>query len=250
MKGPPLSVLLCICGTTAASLIQSVNELSAAINAAQSAEGRTVGFLSQGNYDAVASVLPRHENGGGQLRTLIFGSLDELEAAVVSGEIVAGLSTSRPHNDDGHLIEFSASLITLRASMLKPSLSGGALDSQQLREAWDASVVRAIHEGTYSALEAQYFASNQFDSVAAFTCGIDPGKFPFPDASSATGLLAQVLSSGKLKVAALGPYDWGYQGNYSADPPTGLWADYLQVSVPHMPHRPPPPSPLQSPVSH
>ena len=30
-------------------------------------------------------------------------------------------------------------------------------------------------------------------------------------------------------VAALGPYDWGYQGNYSRPNPTGFWPDYYTL---------------------
>ena len=71
--------------------------------------------------------------------------------------------------------------------------------------------MRAIEEGGYQSLEAKYFASNGFDSVAAFSCGIDPEKFPFPPAAEATGLLAAALTRGTLRVGALGPSNWGYQ---------------------------------------
>ena len=43
----------------------------------------------------------------------------------------------------------------------------------------------AIAAGDYQRLESQYFASNAFDSVAAFTCGLDANYFPFPSAASA-----------------------------------------------------------------
>ena len=98
-----------------------------------------------------------------------YDSLEEIEAAVVDGKILAGLSTSRPDNADNKLVEFPASLITMRAPMYRPPDGVVALDSQQLREAVDAATVRAIADGGYQALEAKYFASNAFDSVAAFT---------------------------------------------------------------------------------
>ena len=99
-----------------------------------------------------------------------YDSLEEIEAAVVDGKILAGLSTSRPDNADNKLVEFPASLITMRAPMYRPPDGVVALDSQQLREAVDAATVRAIADGGYQALEAKYFESNAFDSVAAFSC--------------------------------------------------------------------------------
>lgn len=116
----------------------------------------------------------------------------------------------------------------MRASLFKPA-GDPAPDSQQLREAIDAALVRAIHAGDYQRIESQYFASNGFESVAAFTCGINPDYFTFPDAASATGQLKDVLDAKELKVAALGPSNWGYQGNYEEEDPSGLWPDYMNA---------------------
>ena len=126
------------------------------------------------------------------------------------------------------LAEFGATLISMRASLFKPA-GDPAPDSQQLREAIDAALVRAIHAGDYQRIESQYFASNGFESVAAFTCGINPDYFTFPDAASATGQLKDVLDAKELKVAALGPSNWGYQGNYEEEDPSGLWPDYMNA---------------------
>jgi len=220
--------LVCLLATAAATMrVDSINSLNAAIHAGPVS---AVGFLSQGNYDAIASILPKTMDNGGPLAVRIFDNLESLEAAVMSGEVLAGLSTSRPENEDGHLVEFPASLITMRAPMFRENADGNALlDSQKLREALDAATIRAIHQGEYERLETQYFASNQFDSVAAFTCGINPDNFPFPAAADATGLLSRVLNTSTLLVGALGPSDWGYQGNYlEADPP-GFWPEYMNA---------------------
>eukprot|EP00325_Prymnesiales_sp_UTEX-LB-985_P009950 CAMPEP_0174702498 /NCGR_PEP_ID=MMETSP1094-20130205/6762_1 /TAXON_ID=156173 /ORGANISM="Chrysochromulina brevifilum, Strain UTEX LB 985" /LENGTH=354 /DNA_ID=CAMNT_0015900277 /DNA_START=62 /DNA_END=1126 /DNA_ORIENTATION=+ len=213
------------------TVIETVNQLAAAI---ESGPLRKVGFLSQGNYDAVASVLPPLKaEDGGTLEVEFYDNLDDLEAAVVSGDILAAGSTSRPHNDDGHLSEFPSSLITMRAPMFEPP--GSTRDSQQLREAIDAAIVRAIVAKEYQRIESKYFASNAFESVAAFTCGLDPDYYPFPPAADATGLLADVLTSKELRIGALGPSNWGYQGTYADangavnDSPTGLWPEYLDA---------------------
>jgi hypothetical protein len=183
---------------------------------------------------------------GGPLKVVYYASLEEIEAAVVDGQILAGLSTSRPDNADNRLVEFPASLVTMRAPMYRPPDGVAALDSQQLREAMDAATVRAIADGGYQALEAKYFASNAFDSVAActrtpypnpnpnpnpnpypdpypdpdpdpdpnpnpnqvaaFSCGIEPSKFPFPPKAEVTsGELAAVLARKTLRVGAPPP---------------------------------------------
>ena len=73
-------------------------------------------------------------------------------------------------------------------------------------------------------------ANPPFQAAAMFTCAVQEGTFP--NASTATGQLRKVINSGKLKVAALGPYNWGVDGNYEAEPePTGFWPDYLEAVV-------------------
>ena len=53
--------------------------------------------------------------------------------------------------------------------------------------------------GRYQTLESKYFKSNGFDTVAAFTCGVDPAKFPYPPAASATGALGRALARKTLR---------------------------------------------------
>jgi len=220
--------MLVLLGAASGQLIDSVSVLGSRIASGTGSE-RAVGFLSTGNYDAVSSVLPRTVENGGPLEVVVFDSLEGMEAAVLNGTIVAGLSTSRPANPDGTLVEFGAGLVTMRAPMYRPSDGEAALDSQHLREAMDAATVRVIADGSRQALEAQYFASNGADHLAAFSCGIDESKFPFPAAADAQGLLAAVLARGSLRVGALGPSSWGWQGRYTEDPITGYWPEYLQA---------------------
>ncbi|CAE8589363.1 unnamed protein product [Polarella glacialis] len=64
------------------------------------------------------------------------------------------------------------------------------------------------------------------------TCRADsPSAVPFPAASTATGLLKDVLDSKKLRVLAFGKPgnypNWAQDGNYQAIPPTGFWPDYM-----------------------
>ena len=48
-------------------------------------------------------------------------------------------------------------------------------------------------------------------------------------AAAAAGELAAVLARGSLRVGALGPSSWGWQGRYTEDPITGYWPEYLQA---------------------
>ncbi len=212
-----------------ASTINSLSQLNRAIHAAQLPAHQAVGFLTRGNYQSVASILPKENTteGGPGLRVKLYTDLEHLEQAVVSGDIIAGLSSSPPANDDGHLSVFPAGLITLKSMLVAPGS-----DTLQLRQALDAAIVRTIHNGTYESLESKYFISDGFKSVAAFSCGIEPTNFDFPPAGSATGALADVLSNGELRMGGF-ESDWGYQGNYRVDPMTGYWVEYMNAIFAH-----------------
>jgi len=210
--------------------IMSVNDLNEAFDDVPSLK---VGFLSRGNYESIQSVLPRETANGGKLEVVLFASLEELETAVLEGDVVAGLATSKPANGDRLLNEFGAGLITPRASFF-----GGDANSKTMMQAIDAAIVRVIAKGTYQQIEAKYFKSNGYESVAALTCSPTPDFFPFPVMvnETDTSMLKDMFDSGVLKVGSLGkldavtgatgPAQWGYQGDYSANPPTGFWPEY------------------------
>ena len=63
-----------------AQLIDSVNKLNAYIESGVGSQ--SVGFLSTGNYQAIASILPKSVEQGGPLRVKIFESLETITAAV------------------------------------------------------------------------------------------------------------------------------------------------------------------------
>mmetsp|Transcript_7610 Transcript_7610/g.11524 ORF Transcript_7610/g.11524 Transcript_7610/m.11524 type:complete len:376 (-) Transcript_7610:123-1250(-) len=217
-----LSLLLALPLASAVSVtpITSVPQLNEKIRS----DGGAVGFLSQANYESVQSVLPKEP----MLTVSIFTHAEDVEASVRNGSLLAGLFSSCPTNDDGAFNLFGAGLVTPRASFFKPSTNASdPMDSMDLRIAWDAAIVQAISEGDYEALESKYWASNKFDSVGAFTCSISTTNFAFPSAANATGLLKKVLETKTLTVAALGPSNWGYQGNYQVANPTGLWPEYM-----------------------
>jgi len=227
-----VSTLLLLASTLAAEAVHSgpiknLQELNEHIAANPETSWAKVGFLSQGNYDSVKSVLPKSTDDGGPLTVVISQDIAEIEQEVLDGNLAAGLSTSCPDNTNGQFNTFGAGLITPRASFFTIGDESSPTDSTQLKEAWDAAIIRSIADGDYETIESQYWESNKFDSVGAFTCSIDVSLFPFPPADQATGLLQKVLSTGVLTMGALGPNNWGYQGNYLISDPTGLWPDYV-----------------------
>ncbi|GAB5357661.1 hypothetical protein AAMO2058_000393400 [Amorphochlora amoebiformis] len=220
----PLLLLPAI-AISAASIpeITNVQGLSAEIRANN---GRNkVGFLSRANYEAVAFVLPKEPT----LEVVVYSHAEDLQNDVLNGNLVAGLESACPNNAEGSYNLFGAGVITPRGSFFASSNGSVAdpNDSFLLRQAWDAAIVRAISDGDYEVIESQYFNSDGFDSVGDFNCAIDTTVFDFPPSAGATGLLKRVLDTKTLRVAALGPFNWGFSGNYQANPPVGLWPDYL-----------------------
>eukprot|EP00958_Prasinococcus_capsulatus_P025641 scaffold4404_cov383-Prasinococcus_capsulatus_cf.AAC.6 len=93
-------------------------------------------------------------------------------------------------------------------------------------QAWDAAITRAIGKGKYAEIEEKH---EPFEGIASFSCSPDDDAFAFPTEEEATGMLKDVLMSGKLRVAALGPYNWGVDGNYQVTPATGFWPEYMDA---------------------
>eukprot|EP00211_Chloroparvula_japonica_P007355 CAMPEP_0119126680 /NCGR_PEP_ID=MMETSP1310-20130426/5511_1 /TAXON_ID=464262 /ORGANISM="Genus nov. species nov., Strain RCC2339" /LENGTH=323 /DNA_ID=CAMNT_0007116851 /DNA_START=141 /DNA_END=1109 /DNA_ORIENTATION=- len=109
--------------------------------------------------------------------------------------------------------------------LLISGTSGDHLSSRDFADAFDAALVR-VQRSKYQDIVV---ANAPFRSVASFTCSPSPEFFPFPSESSATGILARVLRDRVIRVAAIGPSDFGIDGDYTVDPPVGFWPDYLEA---------------------
>jgi hypothetical protein len=64
--------------------------------------------------------------------------------------------------------------------------------------------------------------------VEANSCSTSGDAYPFPSPEELSDELW--FKAGKIKVAALGPVDWGNTGNYLVDPPVGFWPEYFGKS--------------------
>merc|ERR1719163_937588 len=115
------------------------------------------------------------------------------------------------------LVAFSSTLVSVRAMFT-------AEPADTLRLALDAAIVRALHD---NADRTAAVNNPPFEYVAVHTCRTDEAeRFPFP-APVAGDRLQQAIDRGHLRIAALGPYDWGQDGNYKAEPMTGFWVEFL-----------------------
>ena len=195
----------------------------ATLRAHLSTEGGAVAFIGEGNYHSVRHVLPPSVEEGGLWEVVYIEDADELEAAVASGAVTAGLVSGEPEDVLSVLNTFSAGTISPRAALLAPEC---VAPSNALNSALSAAIMHVQATGGFRDAVA---ANHPFEAAAMFTCAVQEGTFP--NASLAEGALRDVLDTGVLKVAALGPYDWGVDGDYTADKPTGFWPDYLSALV-------------------
>jgi len=209
-----VSLPLIMGGMVQAADISSVAELNAAIEAGST----KVCFLSQANYNSVHTLL------SAKTEAVILSDTSHMYDAVKDGTCVAGLISGQP--DPEAFIPFSSELISPRAFQTAPGDP-----ARHLLEALDAAVVRTHNAGDMRKAEAD---NPPFRAVQVNTCrSSDPGQVPFPDAATATGLLADVLTTRKLKLLAYGAPDalpnWVQDGNYEVTPPTGFWPDYIRA---------------------
>jgi len=220
--------LACLCTLSWAStnpdikvkegLITSRRELNAAI---ERGPNRKMGFLSVANFNSVHTLLNE------KVVNLTFGDTKELYEAVRNGTVIAGLISGVPSDE---FSVFSTDLISPRAFQMMPGDK-----SRDLMEAVDAAVVRTHHTGE---LQQAAVKNPPFQAVEVHTCrSSDPEKIPFPDKDTATGLLADVLKTRKLRVLAYGTPDdkphWAQDGNYQVNPPEGFWPDYMTYFMKH-----------------
>jgi hypothetical protein len=233
--------------SASAAPIESTAQLYDAIAAGDT--GGRVGFLSDANYQLVAHVLPpqapANATANGTTTVVLYEDQGELLAAVRSGELLAASLSGAPE-DTTSLEIFSSEAIAPRALMMAPALEGctcgdstengnstasdGPSSSVQLAAAINAAIARIFAGGHFAALLQ---ANAPFYVASAATCSVDTTLFAFPAAGdvNASDMLADVLATGVLKLAGLGPYDWGLDANYLADPPSGFWPGYTDLLI-------------------
>jgi hypothetical protein len=104
--------------------------------------------------------------------------------------------------------------------------------ANDLTRAVDAAMMELL--GTQGWFHDLRTSSGYMNALSVFSCTPSSERWEYPAAAEATGILARVLSTGKLRVAGV---KWsGGAADYSTDPdnPTGFWPMYLQAVVDKM----------------
>jgi hypothetical protein len=160
-----------------------------------------VGFLSEGNYHAVQNELSN--------KTLpkYYESKDLLLSAVVDGEITAGL-VSGSVDDTAELTVFGSDQISIRAMMVNQN-------EPDLLNALDAAIVRMIESGTIEKIAEK---AHPYEALIVHSCKPSSDHFEWP---------ALLGNRTEIKIASLGPYNWGgTDGDYTVTPYVGFWPEY------------------------
>ena len=193
--------------------IRSLSQLNAAIKDCKAFDGKCkkVGFLTEGNFQSVENELEKSVE-----PIYIYKNATALTQAVANGDILAGLVSGTP-TDSGDLNIFSSEQVSVRAM-----LQAGA-GAETITKALDAAIVRFIERGGVETVAA---ANPPYQALVVHSCKPTASHFNWPTEAQLK-LASGVQSGGKLKIASLGPYDWGgADGNYKVSPFVGFWPDY------------------------
>lgn len=188
--------------------IVSLSQLNVAISqASTTSHSKKVGFLSEGNYQSVQNELDS------TVEPKIYENITMLTNAVKNGDIIAGLVSGTPAN--GNVNVFSSEQISVRAMLVRPG-------AESITDALDAALVRFIESGGVEKVAA---ANPPYEALVVHSCKPTAGHFAWPTLAQLAPF--GLVKDGKLKIASLGPYDWGVaDGNYKVTPAVGFWPDY------------------------
>jgi hypothetical protein len=194
---------------SAGQTISTVFELYNAIKSAPGTDPVYLGVLSQGNFDSVAKLLPS------RTAAKIYTSLEEVITAVLSGEVIAGMTTNKPMSLE--VTSFGSGSVSVRGFMFKRSLSVGA-------NPWQAAINLGIQNisdsGDFRRLKQQYYNNFGINTVEVRTCSGSPSLWQ-PDFSA--------IANSTLYLGGLGPSNWDALGNYLGSTFTGFFPEYTQL---------------------
>lgn len=121
--------------------------------------------------------------------------------------------------------------LILTACVAAAVSAGGCVDehsAEQFTQAVDAALMELQAEkGWFLGLRQ---SSGFSIAMSISSCTADPGKWSYPPASEAVGILARVLRTKKIRVAGV-KWSKGGAADYKTDPnnPTGFWPAYMQA---------------------
>lgn len=225
-----VALLAMLAGGVESRASGGIDELNGLYDALAASSEPRVGFTGERELRAVAHELPRDRRAEIEANAL-FADTATLVKQVKRGKLLAALVHSR-HGvaGDPALNVFSSGLITPRASLLPAHAR-----NSRFADALNAAVIRTIDAGTKQALQADF---TPFESLDVPTCAINPSLWPFPSVPSedeeADSTLRAAYKRGSIRIAAIGPVDWGVAGNYTdLEHPTGFWPNYVHAIMQH-----------------
>jgi hypothetical protein len=113
--------------------------------------------------------------------------------------------------------------------MLTPDKPASDASYRPILEALDAAIVRVIGAGKVADISRAHTKSGKpYAFVAVHTCKPTDtfAEFPFP-AAGGGDKLAEAITRGFIRVGALGPYNWGVDGDYTQTVPVGFYPSYF-----------------------
>jgi len=182
------------------SNIVSLSQLNQKI---QQGPQRKVGFLSEGNYHTVQNEL------SSLVEPIYFENTDELHQGVNQENVLAGLVSGTP-DDSYDLNIFGSDQISIRSMLVKPG-------NDLILDALDAALVRIIERGDVEKIAEK---NHPYQALVVHSCKPSSSHFDWP----------QLKNNSRIKIAALGPYQWGgTDGDYTKEPFVGFWPDYYNL---------------------
>lgn len=167
-----------------------------------------IGFLSQGNYQAVQNELHT------KVEPKIFKHVEDIYASVQNRSIVAGLISGTPDKKAQNIHVFPSNQISVRSMLIK---QGNSL----VEEAIDTAIVLIVEQG-----KVEQMAQNNppYEALVVHSCKPSSSHYVWPNKDQLTKVLALPT---QLMVGALGPYNWGKaDGDYTKTPFKGFWPEY------------------------
>lgn len=258
-------VLLLGVAAAADSRLQGINSIGQVQDILRQENGGRIGFVSQGDYDAVSQQFTGKATGlNGSFvgdpeeppskRPLddvqgyvevVTASADKLQQWVKDGRLVCGATNGVP-GEDKDLKVFGAGVLTTRAFLLggdgEPSKRQNS--SIFFKRALDVAISEFIGDGSYAALVQS--VNNNFELDVAgkqvLTCATDADINRYPKLSEipSDDLLNDILNTGVVSIAELTlgseTTQFGELGNWPKDPNAnlryngtnyeGFWARY------------------------
>lgn len=181
-----------------AGAFRTLDELNAEIDTV----GGSVGFLSEGNYHAVEHEL------SAEVTPVYFDTIDAMESAVNDGSVLGGLVSGTPDSDQFNT--FPSEQVSVRAMFVKEG-------NDQLLDLLDRALVNIIESGGVERIARD---NAPYRAMVVHSCKPSSDHFDWPTIANNT----------VIRVAALGPYDWGgTDGDYTVSPFVGFWPSYYEA---------------------